>query len=327
MQDRKNEHIELALSSRAGIRPSWVSSLSYEPLFSSFEFKSLETTFLNKMIKAPFMVSSMTGGASSAYEINSRLAKMCKDFGIPMALGSCRPLLHSSKDIKDFDMRKILGDELPLIANLGIHQVDELLRSNEVKAFKNLLNDLDSDLLMIHINPLQEFTQREGDKFVRSPFHILSDFAMKVDVPFGVKEVGQGMGYKSLEALHSLPLKVIEFSAYGGTNFTNIELKRRSSVGAMESLSFLGHDAIEMVESINRIKNSGVEYVISGGIKDPLYAHYLSLSCNQKHILGLASAFLEKAMVSYEELYEFTHSFIETTKFLRNYVFLKESMK
>ena len=159
-----------------------------------------------------------------------------------MGLGSCRTLLTSSKHIEDFDLRPILGDELPFYANLGIAQVEELLENGEEKKLHDLVQTLDADGLIVHINPLQEWFQPEGDRFKKSPLEtikrLLDVFERKL-----IERGGARVWSKSLEELIKLPLSAIDFAAYGGTNFTKLELMR-GKVDDFSSFAQFSHVAI-----------------------------------------------------------------------------------
>ena len=128
---RKRDHIELAFKSQISELDS---RFYYEPLFAAHPEKgSLQPfIFLNKKFKTPMWVSSMTGGTELAQTINQNLARACKDFGFGMGLGSCRQLLYSDNYFKDFDIRKTLGDESALFANLGIAQLEVLIERKEL---------------------------------------------------------------------------------------------------------------------------------------------------------------------------------------------------
>src|SRR5687768_10434015 len=113
--DRKQDHIDLAFEANmANNRPD--ARFSYEPMLNAHPSADhdLSISFLGKSLKAPLWVSSMTGGTEMALDINRRLAATCARFGLGMGLGSCRPLLENLQRIEDFDMRDIIGPELPL---------------------------------------------------------------------------------------------------------------------------------------------------------------------------------------------------------------------
>ncbi len=311
---RKKDHIELAFRSQVE-RGEIDQRFYYEPLLSPHpEPHSLEPfSFLGKDVRIPIWVSSMTGGTEWARTINHNLARACKDFGMGMGLGSCRSLLFSDDTLGDFDVRKTIGDDLPLYANLGVAQIEQLIDSNELYRIHHLLDKLQADGLIIHVNPLQEQMQPEGDCFKRAPIETIKTVLEKIDIPLIVKEVGQGMGYGSLKALFLLPLEAVDFAASGGTNFAMLELLR-SEPQKMEwykPLAHVGHSAEEMVLMTNKLKEElgdkmqCRQVIISGGVRNFLDGYYLTKKLNLPCVYGQASGFLKHARGDYEELQDY----------------------
>src|SRR5688500_973488 len=132
--DRKQDHIQLAFDAHIGHQGSDARFL-YEPLLSAHPDAQtdLSTSFLGKKLNSPIWVSSMTGGTEMAYDINRRLATSCSRFKLGMGLGSCRPLLDNLNRLDDFDVRDVIGNDLPLFANLGIAQVERLIKDGRVE--------------------------------------------------------------------------------------------------------------------------------------------------------------------------------------------------
>jgi len=253
MTDRKQEHIDLAFKTQldAVFKDN---RFYYEPMLRAHpvELKK-EFLFLGKTMGAPLWISSMTGGTEKAGLINRNLAKMCKEFGLGMGLGSCRKLLDNKDHWDDFDLRDEIGDQ-PFYANLGVAQIEELLALKRVDKIKRLVSELRTDGLVIHVNPLQEWFQPEGDRFKKSPVYTISELLEKVNFPIIVKEVGQGMGIESLRQLLQLPLEAVEFAAFGGTNFAKVEsLRAREGIQSYEPFTKVGHTGEEMVAFVNRI--------------------------------------------------------------------------
>lgn len=310
LSDRKLDHIELATKAHmANTGPD--DRFYYEPLLSAHpdDTASTAVSFLGKPLGAPLWVSSMTGGTEKAYEINTRLAQACATYKLGMGLGSCRSLLAGNDRLGDFDMRDILGDELPFYANLGIAQIEELVKKRELHRLDDLIQILRADGLIIHINPLQEWLQPEGDKIHRPPLETLRELLTSVSFPIIVKEVGQGMGPDSIEAVLQLPIAAFELAAHGGTNFSKLEMLRANAVtrDAYHMVSNVGHTAEEMVGWINQLTTDGKtiacrQFIISGGIKDFLDGYYLMGKLNFPSVYGQASGFLKHAMESQEAL-------------------------
>lgn len=317
---RKRDHIELAFRSQVE-SGTLDQRFYYEPLLSGHPAKgSLKNfLFLGKTMRAPVWVSSMTGGTDWANTINHNLARACKEFGMGMGLGSCRPLLYSNESLPDFDVRKEIGDDLPLFANLGIAQLEELIDRGELYRVRELTDKLQADGLIIHVNPLQEWLQPEGDRFVRSSLQVIEMVLEKVNLPIIVKEVGQGMGMESLRALMQLPLAAIDFAANGGTNFARLEMLRGDEAKAAiyEQLAHVGHSAAEMTLMANQLleelgdKAVCRQFIISGGVRTFLDGYYLTQKLNAPAIYGQASSFLRHARGSYEELQTYVAAQIE----------------
>lgn len=329
MESRKKDHINLALRSQVS-KDLLNKRFNYEPALSAHPAKELpETAFLNKKLRLPVWVSSMTGGTAQAKQINTNLAKVCREFGMGMGLGSCRPLLEDQSRLADFDMRPIIGNDLPLLANLGIAQIEELLEKDEVEKLLQMIELLDVDGLFVHLNPIQEWLQPEGDRIKFSPIETLERLLEKVDFPVLVKEVGQGMGPKSIEALMDLNLAGIEFGAFGGTNFAQMELLRsdKTQQELLSPLASIGHTAEEMVDYINdlppAIMNSK-NIIISGGISDWLEGYYLMEKIKYPAIFGQASAFLKNAQGDYKQLHNYVSNLKKGLLLAHSYLRIRE---
>lgn len=306
---RKQDHISLAFKSQIA-HNEIDNRFCYEPILAAHPKK--ETTsfsFLGKTMKVPIWVSSMTGGTAWARKINYHLARACGEYGMGMGLGSCRQLLYSNEYFEDFNVRKLIGNQ-PLFANLGIAQVEKMLFEGAVHQIEELVKRLEADGLIIHVNPLQEWLQPEGDLITRPPIDTISEFLQLTDLKVIVKEVGQGMGYESLKALFQLPLEAIDFAASGGTNFAQLELLRSNAQKQMiyENLAKVGHSAEEMIQFTNLLINElgdkmkCKQVIISGGVKNYLDGYYYINKIQLPAIYGQASAFLKHAQESYEDL-------------------------
>ncbi|MDQ2179938.1 isopentenyl-diphosphate delta-isomerase [Marinifilum sp. D714] len=330
MTDRKKDHIELAF--RSQIEKSFVDDrFYYEPFLNAHPQKELKPfTFLGKEIRTPIWVSSMTGGTKLAGKINSNLAKACAEFGMGMGLGSCRLLLEDDKYLADFNVRHIMGPELPLYANLGICQLEELIQNNELSKISNLVAKLQADGIIIHVNPMQEWLQPEGDLILRSPIQTIMDLLKHADYPVIVKEVGQGFGPDSLNQLLQLPLQAIEFGAFGGTNFAKIEMMRNpdNQIQLYDPLAKIGHTADQMVDWTNTIVESNKqikcnELIISGGIHSFIDGYFLTEKSKLPAIYGQASELLKYAQDSYSNLQNYIQSQVEGLKIANAFLKLK----
>jgi len=138
-ESRKSDHIELAFQSQVNAIDV-DNRFYYEPILSAHPKGSQPISFLGKTLSAPIWVSSMTGGTELAKKINQNLAKACAAFGMGMGLGSCRALLDSNDHLEDFNVRSIIGDDLPLYANIGIAQLSQLIAQKKLYQINDLLD-------------------------------------------------------------------------------------------------------------------------------------------------------------------------------------------
>ena len=331
-KERKQDHIELAFQSQVA-KDSLDKRFYYEPLLAPHPTADIlpAFSFLNKTMQVAIWVSSMTGGTAMANTINHHLARACGEFGMGMGLGSCRSLLYDEEHLADFNVRHLIGDKLPLYANLGIAQLEQLIAKKELYRVRNLLEKLQADGLIIHVNPFQEWMQPEGDHFSIAPITTIQTVLEQLPVSIIVKEVGQGMGYESLKALFQLPLAAVDFAASGGTNFALLELLRsdKRQQERFKKLVHIGHSAEEMVQLTNAIqaelgnKMRCQQVIISGGIKDFLDGHYLMSQLQMPSIYGQASGFLKHAQGEYETLQQYVSDQIEGLKLAKAYLKIK----
>jgi isopentenyl-diphosphate delta-isomerase len=302
-QDRKLDHIQL--SQRAQMGPQFLDQrFHYEPLLNSNSLPaSWPIQFAQKQLRFPLWISSMTGGTEMAKTINQNLALACKKFGIGMGLGSCRSLLDSDQRLEDFNVRGLIGDELPLFANLGIAQVAELAQANHLGKLKSLIKKLEVDALFVHINPLQELFQPEGDRYQASPIDVIKK-CLDQKIPIALKEVGQGMGPGSLKALADLDLIAFETASFGGTNFAKLEGLRRERPLLPEELFMVGHTNEQMLQTLNQLSPT-FDLIFSGGITSALDGYYYLLKSQKPALYGIASRILSSASHSLEHTCEF----------------------
>ena len=317
--DRKLDHIELAFTSRPQ-EDSRQYGLYYEPMLNGFKKNkdNLEVTFHNWKFHLPIWASSMTGGTEKALKINKNIAKAAGEFGFGMGLGSCRPLLNSEKRFKDFAVKEYMP-HMPLFSNYGIAQLEELKNQKQLNKIQEINTKLGCDGIIIHINPLQEWVQPEGDRYFDSPVETIQTLLNETDYPVIVKEVGQGFGPKSLALLLAMPLCAVELAGYGGTNFTMLEHARlmgqNSGIySAKQYFGQIGHTCEDMIGFIGQIPPENLvckNVIISGGVSDPITAHALREKCPLNSVTGLASLILKNAMGDYEELRNFLLEFSE----------------
>ncbi|MEI6898317.1 MAG: isopentenyl-diphosphate delta-isomerase [Bacteroidota bacterium] len=244
-----------------------------------------------------------------------------------MGLGSCRILLEGTEFISDFDVRDIIGEELPMYANIGIVQLEQMIRDKSSERLSLLVEMLKADGLIIHVNPLQEWLQNEGDFLHIPPAETIEEFLSNSSMKVIVKEVGQGMGPESIMRLMKLPIEAFELAAYGGTNFARIEMMRADpeTMELYGPLARIGHSADEMICMINDIVTKTPEIkcrqiIVSGGIRSFLDGHYYISKSLLPAIFGQASNFLRYASEDYNDLRNFVSSQVKGLQFARAFL-------
>lgn len=325
---RKHQHLELAKKAQVGAGKSLLPAhFYYEPMLGHHpdadDSQEAFFPFVGQQLKLPFWISSMTGGTGEARHINKNLAQAAGEFGLGLGLGSCRSLLESDHYLPDFLLKDKVGP-YPFYANLGIAQLESLLLNGELARVREVLEKLNADGLIIHVNPLQEWFQPEGDRVSKAPIETIEKALSSrelSDVSLIVKEVGQGMGPQSLWALMKLPLRAIEFASFGGTNFSLLEQLRDNDLKEQKKfdqfkttkMAFgqIGHSADQMVEyvcqGLERFADIECrDFIISGGISSVLEGFFLreKLMATKKcrAVIGQAKNFLERATGDYQDL-------------------------
>jgi isopentenyl-diphosphate Delta-isomerase len=187
---------------------------------------SLETSLLGARLGAPLVVSAMTGGTEEAAAINGELARAASEHGLALVLGSGRALLEDPSLLATYRS----ADRPPLLlGNLGAAQV-RLPDARERAA--RLVEMLGADGLTIHLNPVQEAMQPEGEpRFAGVADGIAAVAAHLAPLPVVVKEVGFGMDAADVALLRDAGVAAIDVAGAGGTNWALVEGRRDERAG------------------------------------------------------------------------------------------------
>ncbi len=193
----------------------------------------LSCTLAGRRIAAPVLVSSMTGGPVRTAEINHNIAAACQALGLPFGVGSQRVALdHGGMAGLGPELRRIAPD-VPIFGNLGAAQ----LRGDDAfDMARRAVEMIGADALFIHLNPLQEAIQPEGDRNWRGLFDRIAALAETLGVPVAVKEVGFGLSASLCRRLHEAGVQILDVAGAGGTNWARVEAARatpdRHALGA-----------------------------------------------------------------------------------------------
>lgn len=228
------------------------------------------TTFLGKTLKLPFLISSMTGGAHAAGDINRRLALVAQSVGIGFGVGSQRAGL-THKDLRaTYQVRSVAPDVL-LFANLGAVQLNYGLRSDHCLEAIEMIG---ADALVLHLNPLQEALQPEGDHNFKGLVEKIAAVCKELPVPVIVKEVGCGISQQAAAQLAGAGVAAIDVAGMGGTSFARVEAFRRERPEEVElalAFSEWGIPTAEALVATHRAAPT-MPLIASGGLKHGLDA-------------------------------------------------------
>ncbi|MEI2578794.1 type 2 isopentenyl-diphosphate Delta-isomerase [Scytonema sp. PRP1] len=260
----------------------------------------ISTTFLGKQLLAPMLISSMTGGTEQAGIINHRLAEVAQHYKIAMGVGSQRVAVEKPQVADTFAVRKYAPDVL-LFANLGAVQLNY---SYGLDQCLRIIDILEADALILHLNPLQECIQPKGDKNFKGLLDKISILCCKLSVPVIAKEVGNGISSAMAEKLIAAGVKAIDVAGAGGTSWAKVESERaENSLQRRLGSTFAdwGLPTAECITSIRAIAPD-VPLIASGGLRHGLdIAKALALGAD---IAGLAMPFLQAAAVSEAAVYD-----------------------
>ncbi|MBF2080059.1 MAG: type 2 isopentenyl-diphosphate Delta-isomerase [Synechococcales cyanobacterium T60_A2020_003] len=304
-QQRKADHIRICLEDDVQCHQTTTGFERYRFQHCclpelSWDDITLQTTFLGKSLKAPLLISSMTGGTEQAKMINQRLAAIAQHYRFAMGVGSQRVAVENPAVNSTFAVRAIAPD-IPLFANLGAVQlnyaygVDECLR---------VVDWLEADALILHINPLQECVQTRGDTNFRGLLDKIATVCDRLPVPVIAKEVGNGISASVAQKLLDAGVRAIDVAGAGGTSWARVESERATDPKQRRLGNTFANWGIPTADCITAIRAIAptVPLIASGGLRNGLdAATAIALGAD---LAGLAFPFLQAASESESALHD-----------------------
>ena len=231
----------------------------------SLEEVDISTSCLGHSVSAPFFIGSMTGGTAHATAINLALAEVAESAGIGLAVGSQRASLEAGQS--QSDLRRA-APSIPLFGNLGGLQ---LAAPGGLDLAARAVDDLQADALFIHVNPLQEAVQPEGETDWRGVIEAIEAAVTFLNVPVLVKEVGAGIGANVARRLFDIGVHAVDIAGLGGTNWTRIEAARRDDAELFAPFLDWGIPTVDALRDARSACPEG-RLIASGGIRHGLDA-------------------------------------------------------
>ncbi|KQT54786.1 isopentenyl pyrophosphate isomerase [Aureimonas sp. Leaf454] len=273
---RKGDHLDIVLAPRlaAPRADSGFDAVRFEhQALPELDFDAIDlgTSFLGRRLRAPLLISSMTGGPARSAGINQRLAEAAQALGIAFAVGSQRIAIEGRGDGGlDASLRRLAPD-IPILANLGAAQfvlgygIDEARRAVEM---------IEADALIIHLNPLQEAVQAGGDRNWTGALAAIGVLARSLPVPIVVKEVGAGLSGAVARRLAEVGVGILDVAGAGGTSWAAVEAERAETPARRDTALLFADWGIPTARAIASVRSACPQAVVigSGGIRNGLDA-------------------------------------------------------
>jgi len=318
IKQRKKDGIEIPLHKNVQAKTT-STYLEYVKLVHNalpeIDYDDIDTStkFLNHKFSAPIIIDSMTGGTDEATVINGRLGELAEKYGFGMGLGSQRAGLKSEELAATYSIARKNAPNAFLIANIGGAQLAKGLTIDEAKKIVKMIR---ANALVVHLNPLQELVQPEGEPRYKGVLAKISDLAKSVDVPVIIKEVGAGISREVAIKLEMVGVAAINVAGAGGTSWAGVEKLRAETMkdGIKTHLGEMFWDwgiptAASLIEVRKAVK---LPVIASGGLRNGLeVGKCVALGAS---MAAMAYPFLRAAALSRENLFAFADTMLAELK-------------
>ncbi len=292
-RDRKAEHIRLALDERMQLRASYFEEWAFEHCaLPEVDLGALDTgtEFLGKAMAGPLLISCMTGGTQEAAQINRNLAEGAERVGVALGVGSQRKAIEDPSTAATFQVRDV-APTIPVLGNLGAVQLNY---GYGVEQCRSAVAMIDADALVLHLNPLQEALQPEGDGDFSDLIPKISAVVQELGCPVAVKEIGMGLSGPVGRLLAEAGVRILDTAGLGGTSWARIEAQRADDLDLGELFADWGVPTPDSIRALAALPD--VTVIGSGGVRNGLdMAKAIAMGAD---LVGLAYPFLKAAVQS-----------------------------
>ncbi len=295
---RKADHIRINLEEdvRSGLTTGLERYFFLHSALPELDLEEIDLSveIFGKQLKAPLLISAMTGGSDEATAINLRLAEAAQANGIAMGLGSQRAAIEDAKLQGSFQVRKVAPDIL-LFANIGAVQLNYGYGLNHLQRAVDMA---EADALVLHLNALQEAVQPEGDTNFSGLLKKIEIMCKQLPVPVVVKEVGWGISAEVGKQLARAGVQAIDVAGAGGTSWTQVEMHRAKQPSQARLAAAFADWGITTSESIIQVREAlrSMRIFASGGLRSGVdIAKCIALGAE---LGGMAGPFLKAANLS-----------------------------
>lgn len=301
---RKADHIRINLEEdvQSGITTGLEKYRFIHQALPELDLEVIDTeiNLFSHKLSAPILISSMTGGTEQAGTINRTLAIAAQETQVALGLGSQRAAIEQPELIATYQVRRYAPD-IVLFANLGAIQLNYSYGLDECQ---RAVDTIAADALILHLNPLQEAVQPEGDTRFSDLLAKIERVCANLSVPVIVKEVGWGISRQAAKQLHEAGVAAVDVAGAGGTSWTQVEMHRAQDARQANIAAAFIDWGIPTAQSILNVKEMAPAMTIfaSGGLRNGVdIAKCIALGAS---LGGMAGPFLKAAAQSEQKVIE-----------------------
>ncbi len=262
---RKKEHIHIAMEQDVRFRKKTSGFENVDFIHCALpemNYEDVDCTarFLDKVLSFPLMISGITGGWSEGERINRQLAEVCEQENLALGVGSQRQLLENERYLESYRVVRKVHPKGVIVGNVGAAQ---LISSECLTDIRRMIDIVQADAMAVHLNPLQEMVQPEGEGKFRGILRAIEMLVRSVEIPVIVKEVGCGISEKVAMDLAGAGVTYIDVAGAGGTSWAGIESFRKTKNPLADRFWDWG---IPTAVSLEMVRGVGIHIIASGGI-------------------------------------------------------------
>ena len=308
IKQRKKDHVDLTVSGET----SYIKSTGFDRYYFrhnalpevDFGDTSTETEFLGRKFSFPLFISSMTGGYTEAGAVNSIIAAFCQDNNLPFGVGSQRIMLENEDAVSTFSVVREKAPDAFIASNIGGQQLIGGLSDED---YHTMVQSIEADAVIVHLNPLQELMQPEGDRNFKGILSGIGGLVDQANIPVIVKETGAGITGEVAERLLNAGVAVIDISGAGGTSWSRVENARSSNKNPHTLFDDWGVPTAHCLREVQELRDRyEFEIIASGGIRNGLdIGKALCLGADiTASAQPIIKAVVDKGREGLEELYQ-----------------------
>ncbi len=263
---RKKDHVSLSVSGEASYSKP-VGFERFDFIHNALPEINLDeidpsAEFLGYRADVPLFISSMTGGYTEAGQVNRIIASFCQEHQIPFGVGSQRIMLEQPETTSSFSVVREKAPDAFIAANIGGCQLQEAIQRDQVNV---LIDAIQANAIIVHLNVLQELMQPEGDRNFKGILQAIAALINRTELPVIVKETGAGVNGEAARKLIDAGVSVVDVAGSGGTSWAKIENRRRH----LEYHPFdeWGNSTVNCIIEANQAGLAKNQIVASGGVR------------------------------------------------------------